>query len=212
MNPWATRLFFATLALSADLIRARDLPEAPGPEDPIVARYLAASQAAVAKVEKEHPAECQSVRIRLQKIHAGFVKRLIDTKGIWPQIPRDVKQADRNQWWMQLLKPYGVEESVWDGDPPFMVTPFTKPLLNAYRWGTQPWVITTCEIQGVTFMIRADGSIIGDTYNMGNDLVPSDIPRPSAFRSPGNPHPKLPEALLQAVGKENSPDWYLQTR
>lgn len=213
MTPRALRVRLTLLstifALCAHLqvSLSQDLRDASGPDDPKFASYFAAVDAVVAKVEKEHPADCQAVRDRLQKAHAGLVKCLTEAKGIWPQVPANVTWDNRQRWWMQLLKPFGVEEKVWDQDPHLMVTPFSDGLLTAYRWGTQPWLVTETTVHGVAYVIVADGSV--HSWLVDNRLLPPGIESPSRTRLPGDPHPRLPEALLQAVGKEHLPDWYL---
>ena len=178
--------------ISLGLLRAEEL-------SPEVQKYLKACDEAVAKFEKEHPAEVQACGERLKKIHGALYRYLLDHKGIWPQPPKELfASTDRlHDWWKELLGHYGVTAAEWEAKPKLGITFFDDKPLTAYQWRGQPWVMAFSTPDWPSYIIVADGSIVGNGFN----LVPA--PRLSgqhAFDTGGSKPAMVPDEMKKAAG------------
>jgi hypothetical protein len=104
----------------------------------------------------------------LKALHAALVKYLIAHKGVWPQQPDDLIDGDDERkflkWWTDQLRPFGAKDTDWyvseqgegnkehwDGDRPlisYIPTSYEAAPLTAYRWRSQPWLITRFQAPG----------------------------------------------------------------
>lgn len=118
---------------------------------------------------------CAANMRSLQVALAAYVQDV----GHWPQEPVDELGNNEDayeDWWIEALRPYGAEESMWmcptikrlvtnkskDGRPKVHYTPtmFDARPATPYRWPTQPWLIEIGNMHGKGALIcYPDGSI-----------------------------------------------------
>lgn len=113
----------------------------------------------------------------LRNLHVGFSSYLAD-HPYWPQMPEEIyeSEGDYDEWWIQTLQPYGINERVWQcpilrkadadrkaGDPRkihYIPTHFDANPISPRRWANQPWLIERSNAHGSgPLIIFPDGSI-----------------------------------------------------
>jgi hypothetical protein len=109
----------------------------------------------------------------MRTIHQALVAYLRDHDGVWPQGPA----PDEPCWaefWVDTLRPYGVEESNWrcpsvptSEEPagPDLVCHYVPTIFDgepgtAYRWPEQPWLIERVDShRGGPLILFPDGVV-----------------------------------------------------
>ena len=101
---------------------------------------------------------------------------LQDNKNVWPQGPAPETKGPWEEFWLAVLKPYGISERTWrcptigslaaSSDVPkgtrihYMPTMFGPTPGLAMRWATHPWLIERADSHGQGPLICfPDGSI-----------------------------------------------------
>ena len=115
----------------------------------------------------------------MKNIHVALAS-YVQEKGYWPQEPQEYWVSNDNNkyedWWIDTLKPYGIDEKTWqcptifrrvtfrskDNRPRMHYTPtmFDDKPYTPYKWPTQPWLVEIGNMHGRgALMDFPDGSI-----------------------------------------------------
>lgn len=111
-------------------------------------------------------------RKHLTSIYHGLRKYMIANNGMWPQRSLELGPEDEQRWWIETLSPYGVTEQDWT-DPrhgnvfhedgmSYGLADFNDRPNTAYRWPTQPWVMTVGPSKGTgqLHLLLPDGRVV----------------------------------------------------
>ncbi len=114
----------------------------------------------------------------MRNITVGLHGYLQDNKGVWPQGPNLNDEKPWEAFWLNVLKPYSIDEKTWQcptmdsqlaskGMPreerpkvSYVPTLFSAEPNIATRWATQPWLIERANAhQNGALIAFQDGSI-----------------------------------------------------
>jgi prepilin-type N-terminal cleavage/methylation domain-containing protein len=116
----------------------------------------------------------------LKNLHVAMISYLQDHRS-WPQVPspRYAEPTTIAGKWIDLMRPYGLEQSVWicpsiqkflqgpDLTKPeniridYTATPFDTNQQTPYKWSTQPWFVENANMHGHgNLVIFYDGHIV----------------------------------------------------
>ncbi len=143
---------------------------------------------------KSHQESHDEIVRTLTLMHGGFIAYMRDHGGSWPQfVPEDdeISVDAFVEFWIDALDDYGVPREVWTHTKAtgfsYMPALFEETPLNAFNWGTQPWVVTQGLHRGVTYMLLPDGRVAimpfdDDLFPKGDDpdrreVEPAPVPR-----------------------------------
>lgn len=114
----------------------------------------------------------------MRSIHIALSGYLNDHNQVWPQGPSPQEGAPWAKFWIDTLKPHGIEASVWqcpsidrmlgsprseqitDNSVHYVPTLFDDQPGTARKWPTQPWLIERADAHGHGALICfTDGSV-----------------------------------------------------